>query len=333
MALREMHIQGQGVVPVVKALSNDVRLKILDYCDEEMTVQELTSLLGLTKTAVLAHLKILEEAGFIMTRYVPGMVGNQKVCKKMYDRLIFDFAQVSREENHSYYQTITPPGNYFDFELYPPCGLATASHVIKKWDDPSVFILPERVEATILWCVFGFVEYRIPLNIPFEEYGLSKIEIMLELSAQGSVSENKSLVLPEAVPFERLTDGISDVFFQVDGREIGTCTVEECSRGQGGKYTPTWWKGSNYGKIITITIDESGSYINGTQTSDIRVYDIFTPDILTRDTSLKRALHSADNIRFRVGIHPNAKHISGFNIYGHGFGHYPIDIITRYYIQ
>lgn len=333
MARRELYIQGKGVVPVVKALSNDARLEILDYCEEEIRVQTLTERMGLSKTAVLAHIKILEEAGFVKTRYIPGAVGNQKVCKKMYDRLIFDFASIPSGDGLNYYETITQPGNYFDYNLYPPCGLATTEHVISKWDDPSVFMLPERVEASILWCVYGYVEYRIPLNIPFEDYGISKIEIIMEVSAQGGVSEHRSLFLPPEVDKARITDGVSDVFFEVDGYDLGTITVEEFSRISGGKYTPTWWKGSNYGKLVSIVINGKGTTINGIKTSDVRVEDIISPNVIARDNQLKKALLSSDSIRLRIGIREDAEHISGFNLFGHGFGQHTCDIITRFYMN
>lgn len=128
---KSFYIQGKGVVPVVKALSNEMRLEILDFIgDDEVSVQTITERTGLSKTAILTHLKLLEEAGFIQTRYVPGTVGNQKVCRKMYDRLIFDFASVPSGEDRNYYETVVQPGNYFDFQLYPPCGLASPEHVI-----------------------------------------------------------------------------------------------------------------------------------------------------------------------------------------------------------
>lgn len=329
---RELYIQGRGVVPVIKALSNEARLEILDHIgDDEVSVGMLTDRMGLSKTAVLGHLNILEEAGFVRTRTVAGTVGNQKVCKRLYDRLVFDFASIPSEDDGGYYETSVQPGNFFDHEVYPPCGLATPFHVVGKWDDPSVFLSPGRVEASILWCAFGMVEYRIPLNIPFEDVGITRLEIILELSAQDDISQNPMLVLPEDIGPGRITDGVSDVTFEVGGHEIGSCLLREYARFGGGRHTPAWWKGSSYGKLVRIAIDREGTTIDGERASGVTLGDVLPRELLLRNNRLKRALHTADYVPLRVGIRRDAAHISGFTLFGHGFGEHTCDIVVRFY--
>ena len=121
------------MAPVVTALSSDVRLKILDLLDQQdMNIQKLGAKLGLSKTAILNHVNVLEKAGFITTRYVPGTVGNQKLCSKTYDRLIFNFSPSQHnEDRRQYYEVEIGVGNYFDFSVYPPCGLADEGHIIQ----------------------------------------------------------------------------------------------------------------------------------------------------------------------------------------------------------
>jgi len=342
MASRDMYIEGLDVAQVVKALSSEVRLRILNLLDErEMNIQMLEERLHLSKTAVINHVNVLEEAGFISTRYVPGTVGNQKMCTKLYDRLIFNFTpQCDSNERHPYYETEIKPGNFFDFQIYPPCGLADERHIILRWDDPDVFYDPERIKASLIWCSYGYVEYRIPLNIPFGDLGQLHMAILLEIGAQGGLVWEKGeertyrdeLALPPSVDRMQIRDGTSDITFWLGGMELGTVTVSEHSRYQhGGRYTPKWWRGSGYGQMLSIDISKNGVTIDGQYTSALTFEQVLTANGLDRTNLTAREGIPSQYLSFRVGIKPDAKNISGFNIFGKGFGNYSGDIIARFY--
>lgn len=343
MTSRDLYIEGQNVTRVVKALSSEVRLRILDLLDEgEMNIQMLEERLQLSKTAVVSHLRSLEEAGFITTRYVPGSVGNQKMCTKVYDRLIFNFTpQRENGERKQYYEVEVSPGNYFDFQVYPPCGLADEGHVIHKWDDPAAFFDLERVKAQIVWCAYGYVEYRFPLNIPFQDLGLRSVNIMLEIGAQGGLHAlnaqgekeyHPALIMPNNMTKERITESKTDITFWVGGVETFTLPVEEYSRYErGGRYTPKWWRGSAYGTLVSLWVGPDGTFLEGQKVGDVTLDQILDNNRLVKDRLLKTSLTSSDYLSFRVGIKPEAKHISGFNIFGKGFGNYPINIVARFY--
>ena len=329
---RELVIEGKNVTRIVKALSNEVRINILNILsDGECSINSLTEMLKLSKTAVLAHINILEETGFISTYYLNGSIGNQKICKKVYDKLTFNFTVKKYGENSlEYIETSTPVGNFFDFNVYPPCGLASQDHIIKKWDDPEVFVDIERVKAGLLWSTFGFINYKFPLKRPFETQDalpipISALEITLEISACGDIVQHRMFKPPAHIPVERITEGISDITFWLNGIEIGTHTTHEFSRGnyyadktkydtKSGKYTPKWWKGSYYGELLIIDITKDGTFINKELTSDYTIDDF----------KLTRGF-----VDFKLGIKEDAKNISGFNIYGAGFGNYPDDIVMR----
>jgi len=316
MAFRDLYIEGKNVIPVVKALSSDIRLEILGLLEDgELNIQSIAKRLGLSKTNILTHINILEEAGFIKTRYVPGTVGNQKMCSKVYDRLIFNFSRKSRSDANQYREYFIPVGNYFDFSIYPPCGLASRENVIKKWDDPEVFYDIERVKADLVWGSHGFVEYRIPLPEDLIIERTIKIELILEVSALGDLVEHKALRLPEGMDKSNLTEGISDITFWVNGLEAGTVTVEEYSRGTGGRFTPTWWKGSSYGKQITLVLTQDHTSINGAKQTNRGLSDF----------------NLGGSLKFRAGIKDEALHKSGFNIYGNHFGNHGTDIVLRIY--
>ena len=331
MKSRDLFIEGKNVTRIVKALSNEKRIEILNILTEgECNIRELTEKLGLSKTAVLAHVKLLEETGFITTSFMAGTIGNQKLCKKVYDRLIFDFTLKKRiSDQLEYTESITPVGNFFDFDAHPPCGLASKENVIKKWDDPDVFLSNDRMEASLVWTTFGFLCYKLPLPRIFSINSAGvMLEIILEISALGDVVYNSTFIKPEHISSEQITEGISDVTFWVNGQEAGMFTTREISRGDGsypdktkykrerGKYTPKWFLGSFYGEVVEILITNTGTFINGTKTSELTFDDYEV---------------AGSYVDFKIGIKDDAKQISGFNVFGENFGNHPRDIILRLY--
>lgn len=341
MAYRDKYIEGRNVARIVKALSNDYRIAILEMLGEEdATIQSIMARLKLSKTAVLTHLNSLETAGFISSELVRGSVGNQKLYHKEYDRLIFNFSPgKENEEEEQYYEIPVGIGNYFDFRVYPPCGLATREHIIDKWDDPSVFFHPDRISARLLWGALGFVEYRIPLNIPFETDGFSRIEIVLEASAQGDLPTHRQLRLPSSVDRSRLRDGESSLTFSLNGVAIAQSTVREFSRtttkggltGAKGKYTPGWWRGSNYGDLLALVIDSAGTSVNGQRVSSVSLGDIFPAGFFADHGEQCEELRSDAYLSLRIEVGADAPAIGGFTLYGRGFGNYDQDIIVRFY--
>lgn len=331
------------MAPVMKALSSDVRLKILDLLDQQdMNIQKLGAKLGLSKTAILNHVNVLEKAGFINTRYVPGTVGNQKLCSKTYDRLIFNFSPSQHnEDRRQYYEVEIGVGNYFDFSVYPPCGLADEGHIIQKWDDPSVFFDAQRVTAQLAWASFGYLEYRIPINIPFEGLGLDKIEVLMEISAQGDMllpdgegghTQHAALMLPEDVALSQIDPKRSDVTIWLGNVEVGTVAVSDDFRYQRvGRYTPTWWRGSACGQLIDMVVDGTGTYVNGRRTADTKLEDILDTRELQRNRLLKERMASSDYLPLRIGTKADSRHIGGFTLFGKGFGNYPHGILVRFY--
>lgn len=341
VAYRDKYIEGRNVARIVKALSNDYRIAILEMLDDEdATIQSLMARLKLSKTAVLTHLNSLETAGFISSELVRGSVGNQKLYHKEYDRLIFNFSPYkANEAEEQFYEIGVEVGNFFDFRVYPPCGLATREHVIQKWDDPSVFFHPERIGARLVWGALGFVEYRIPLNVPFEDEGFSRIEIALEASAQGGIIGHRQLRLPPGLDSGRLSGGSSTLAFSLNGIEIARHEVSEYSRkgssggltGAKGKYTPGWWKGSNYGELISLSIDGSGTSLNGEKASSVSLGQVFSPSAFADLAAKSEELRTDDYLSLRVELRSDAPKVGGFTLYGRGFGNFDQDILVRFY--
>ena len=113
----------------------------------------------------------------------------------------------------------------------------------------------------------------------------------------------------------------SDITLWVDSVQVGTWTSPGDYGDKRGVYTPHWWKlkGSQYGKLKTWTVGASGSFIDGVRISDVTIDD------------LRLADHHS--IRMRIGIHDEARHPGGINIFGRGFGNYDQDIVMRLYTR
>ena len=159
-------------------------------------------------------------------------------------------------------------GNFFGFDAWAPCGLASHGHIIRKWDDPSSFCDVERVNAALVWTAFGYLEYRIPVDPLFIGKRITKVKIELEISPHHMVRTHKALCLPPDIPASRITDDMSDVTFWVNGVEVGTQTVNLEDDRESAIYTPSWWRTLPYnGELMKISLNDGGCFINHRKTN------------------------------------------------------------------
>lgn len=118
-----------------------------------------------------------------------------------------------------------------------------------------------------------------------------------------------------------MQDGFSDISFKLGGKEIESYLVQEYPRNKGGKYTPTRWRGANYGTLARIIVIKDGMTINGNYASGITLDDVLPQERLSRDSALKHSMRSTDYLPFEIGIREDAEHI----------GEHTCDIIARFY--
>ena len=247
--------------------------------------------------------------------------GNQRICHKVYDRLIFDFNPQTKSDadDEAYYGTEVPVGNFFGFDAWAPCGLASHSHIIRKWDDPSSFCDVERVNAALVWTAFGYLEYRIPVDPLFIGKRITKVKIELEISPHHMVRTHKALCLPPDIPASRITEDVSDVTFWVNGVEVGTQTCRLENDRESAIYTPSWWRTLPYnGELIKISLNDGGCFINRNKLSPMTGAEIL---------SLQERF-----LTLRVGIKPDAQHMNGIMVFGREFGKYPQGILVKFFI-
>ncbi|MDE1993148.1 MAG: transcriptional regulator, partial [Rhizobiaceae bacterium] len=197
-----------------------------------------------------------------------------------------------------------PIGLFTEFEVGPPCGLCSVNNVIGMLDVPDVFLDPQRMQAALLWFTRGYVEYKFPNNARVTSRRIRKVEFSAELSSETPATNS---------------NWPSDISIWVNGTKAGHWTSPGDFGDRRGLYSPSWWKlsGSKYGKLKTWSIDDQGTWIDGTMVSSQTI------------TSL--GLHDHHSIRFRIGIDDTAGNPGGLNIFGKGFGDFDQDIVMSLY--
>lgn len=306
MESRLLVIDAVESLEVLNALGSETRLTILDLLNtQKLNVNEISEKLSLPQSTVSTNLSILEKAGLVAVESVAGRRGSQKVCTVPYDEIVIQLSGMKREVAQNVIEVAMPIGLYTDFEVNPPCGLCSRDEIIGFLDVPDTFLSPKRAVASLLWFERGFVEYKFPNNLK-GNITIEELEISMELSSEAP-GTNK--------------DWPSDVTVWINGIEIGTWTSPGDFGDVRGKWTPDWWKlaGSQYGLLKHWRVTETGTFVDGTQVSEVTLTDI--------------DLRKHSSVKVRIGIKENAANVGGINIFGRGFGNYDQDIVMKMHLQ
>ena len=284
-----------------KALGSEVRIEIVRILLENngMNMNELASRLNITNGALTSHIKKLEECGIVTVSSETSGHGNQKICSVHLDKILIDLQ--NQEKNEDVYTTSIKVGLFSDYEVYPTCGLASASKIIGQVDDTRYFSHPDRYDADILWFTKGYVEYVVPNFIPFSQK-IDELCISAELSSEAPGVNN---IWP------------SDVYFYLNDVFLGIWTSPGDFGDVKGIFTPDWWfpNWNQYGLLKMLVINHQGTYIDGLQISSVTI-DRFS-------------LTSKSSIKLKMAVPDTAEHVGGLTIYGKSFGNYNQDINVR----
>lgn len=304
MTQKFLFIDPEERLDLIKGLASAVRVSILKLLGTSgpLNVNQIAEALSLPQSTVSSNLQVLEDVGLVITRTANARKGSQKICESAFTELLVAFRDLPSEKRNSEIEVSMPIGLYNQCEVLGPCGLCSADGVIGLLDVPSTFLDPDRMKAGLLWFTQGFVEYQFPNNAQVKQSSPSSVEFAMELSSE--------------VPGTS-ADWPSDIYLQVNGVTIGTWTSPGDYGDKRGVYTPDWWKlsGSQYGKLKTWRINGSGSYVDGVRVSDVTLDDL--------------EIGKHRSIRMRIGVHEDAAHPGGINIFGRGFGNYDQDIVMR----
>ncbi len=288
-------------VAIFRALGSSARARIVELLSErEMNIGELSASLGLTQPSVTKHVQVLEEAGIIVSTYVPGPQGTQKRCRRVYERLLVDLAPKAPTED-GLAEVEIPVGMYTDIHVVPTCGIASREKFIGLVDAPVSFFLPERAKAEIIWSAAGWVEYAFPNTLPVN-CRVHHMELVMELSSEAPGYNNQ-------YP--------SDITVWVNGVEIGTWTSPGDFGGTRGQLNPEWFPDNmnQWGVLKTWQVDRTGAFIDGVQISDVAISEL--------------QIHPWQATKVRIGVKEDAANQGGFSLYGSGFGNYQLGLILR----
>lgn len=287
-----------------EALASEVRWSIMGLlADTELNVKDIADRLELSPSIVTMHVRKLEQAGLIGSRRVRLHGGTHKMCFLKEKSIEIELPSAKRTAKISE-QSISV-GHYTAFEVHPTCGLGTLEKEIGVWDDPRYFLDPERVHAAILWFGWGYVEYKIP-NYLLADQTADAIEISMEIASEAPG-------LRDYWP--------SDIEFTFNGSYLGTWTSPaDFGRAARGRLTPEWWHRNvnQYGLLKTISIDASGTFMDGERMSEVTLADL-------------KLWEPFWTLRFAVD--KQAVNVGGLTLYGAGFGNHDQDIVIRVHLN
>lgn len=285
-------------LPIFKALSCQTRIDILRIISSRpCTQREIATLLGISPAIVSEHIKQLCEAELV--RVEPVGKERKNMCFITESKFLFTITGVKAGANAEAYsfKSSIPVGVFSSHKVVPTCGLVGKHRTLVENDAPEEFLSPSRVEAQLLWFARGFVEYEIPVRIT--NRSLNKVVFSAEISS-------------EAPGYDEHWQ--SEIHFYLCGTHLGSWICPGNYGDRHGKITPSFWRtglASQYGILKTVTIDKSGTYIDGERMSDVTIDMI---DVSNGRFSL------------RFSCDDESKIAGGITLFGKDFGDYPCDI-------
>ncbi|WP_308636418.1 ArsR/SmtB family transcription factor [Paenibacillus silvisoli] len=285
----------EEMAKVAHALSSQTRLSIIKLLlkHHKLNVIEIADLLQIPVSTAATNIKVLEDAGLILTELLPASRGAMKVCRRNFDdvHMILNPDARYQSPNQSYFIEM-PIGHFNDFEVHPTCGMANASGMIVPEDVPSSFYHPECKTAEIIWFRQGWIEYRFPKVLPVNAI-IKAVEFKMELCSEAPHYNN---------------NWPSDITVWINGVEVGTWTSPGDFGDHRGKNNPSWWNdySTQYGMLKSFRVDDERSTLDNE-----RVSSVVLGDLKLRDSSF---------ISLKIGVKATAVHKGGVNLFGRGFG-------------
>lgn len=287
---------------VMRALASPDRLKIVTLLGAgSMNVQQIAAAASLPLSTAAAHIRLLEDAGIIMSESVPGVRGSMKLCSRRLDDVSIRLVT----EVHSDVSAISlrmPLGGYSRvIDVVPTCGLVTDAAIIGEYDNPSAFYLPDRFDAQLLWFRSGFVEYRFS-TLSMKQLNVRYLELSFEACSEAPMYRN---------PWK------SDISIYLNDVLAGVWVSPADLGGRKGLLNPSWWSDvmTQYGYLCTLRMDQNETHINDARVSSVGIADLH--------------MDKHDCLTLRIGVDKQAEHMGGMNLFGERFGDYPQALMLK----
>lgn len=292
----------ERLCPVAKALSSPLRVRMLALLSSRsMNVNEIADALSMPVSTAALNVRQLEESGLIYTEIQPGIRGAMKLCSRRIDSVSMRLVP-ELQDGVSALTLSLPIGSYSSAQdIRPECGIVSEHAWIGERNAPRTFYHPDRFSAQMLWFESGELEYRFSLG-EISPDQVESLEFTMEVSSNAPMYRD---------------DFKSDIFVSVCGHELGVWTSPGDYGGRRGRFNPSWWSdtSSQYGLLKTWRIDEYGSTLDGTALSSVKLSDLH--------------LDQQDYISLRIGVHADAQHVGGLNLFGEKFGDFAQGIVAR----
>ena len=294
--------QAEQLQQVAHALASPVRLRMMSALGERsMNVGELAQKLEIPMSSAALSVKILEEAGLIMTETQPGARGAMKICSRKTDTI--GISLMSEEAQKANVLTLQMPiGGYSLAEgIQPTCGIVGDKTYICDMDDPTGFYMPGRFGAQLIWFKQGALEYRFSFAQK-DKMEIEWMEISFEACSEAPMHRD---------PWK------SDIAVSVNGKRLGIWTSPCDCGGRHGRVTPDWWSelSTQYGFIKVWRVTPEGSFVESEQVSDVTIADL--------------GIQKQNFIALRIEVPKDAQNVGGLNLFGERFGDYPQGIVLR----
>jgi predicted transcriptional regulator len=290
------------LVKVGKALDTEIKVNIIRLLSaKSMSINEIAQELKIPNSTAGFNIKALEDVGFIKSEQQPGLHGQTKMCTQLCKSLTIDLNPIRTASDYNFVSYNIPIGSYTDCKVSAPCGFATRDGFVSLEFDESIFYLPERINAQIIWITDGWFEYRFP-NSDIKNNLLNSIEISAELCSEAPNYKN---------------DWPSDITMWINGVDVGKWICPGDFGGRRGSLNPEWWPdaATQHGILKMWKVTQLGTYIDNDKISSITVGDLNLKD--------------KEYVSVKIGIKSGTENIRGMNIFGNGFGDYEQDIRVK----
>ena len=292
----------EQMAEICHALSSPVRVKIMRLlAKESKSVGEIAEEMDLPMSTAALAVQVLQKAGLIITKSQPGTRGTLKLCSRKLDRVNIILAPPDDAPSQSLTFSM-PIGGYSAAEnIVPTRGLASANSLIGMMDVPSVFYLPARFSAQLIWLQQGFLEYRFSTD-SLEFRNIDWLEISFEACSEAPMYRD---------PWK------SDIAVEVNGKRLGIWTSPCDCGGRRGLLTPEWWSetSTQFGFLKLWRVDRTGSFLDNQRISGVKLEDL--------------EMENGEYISVRIGVPADAEYVGGLNLFGEQFGDYAQNLVLR----
>lgn len=286
----------EAVEALCRALSSPIRLKMIRQLHEKpMTIMELAKENGLTNSTVIFHVRILTEAKIIRVRYLPSKKGSAQVCFINFLDVTFSRESGLTYKDTSIHEQSVPVGDYVDTTC-EYIGMASPTEIYGQYLSAYNSI---RFSANLIWTNKGSVTYAFD-NRFVHKSKVNKLLFSFEICSETTNYRN---------------DWKSNIFFAVNGTEIGHYLSPGDFGGTRGRLNPEWWPQNmtQFGMLVTLSVTDEGTFVNGEQVSEFTLSDL--------------RLQEGHKILFSIYNKEDSLFQGGFNLFGKGIGNHDQDIL------